>query len=98
MFRSIHTTFWTDTKIVDDYTPQDKFFMLYAMTNNYTNIIGCYEISIKQMSIDLGYSKSEIESLIKKFEEIHFLYFCNFLHQKLLYNLLNSLKHLLSYY
>lgn len=71
IYRSIHTSFWTDTKVVDNFTPEDKYFMLYCLTNSYTNIIGCYEISIKQMSNDLGYSKDSVENLLKRFIEIH---------------------------
>lgn len=71
IYRSIHTTFWTDTKIADDFSPEDKYFMLYCLTNQYTNIIGCYEISIRQMANDLGYSRDSVESLIKRFKEHH---------------------------
>lgn len=71
LFRSVNMNFWTDTKVSDDYTPEDKYFMLYALTNSYTNLIGCYEISIKQMANDLGYSKDTIESLLKRFKEVH---------------------------
>lgn len=71
LFRNVNTSFWTDTKIVDEYTPEDKYFMLYAMTNQYTNIIGCYEISIKQMSNDLGYTKDVVERIINRFKEVH---------------------------
>ena len=71
IFRNVNMSFWTDTKVVDDYTPEDRYFMLYALTNNYTNIIGCYEISIKQMSNDLGYNKDVVENLIKRFKETH---------------------------
>ena len=71
IFRNVNMSFWTDTKVVDEFTPEDKYFMLYALTNNYTNIIGCYEISIKQMSIDLGYTKETVETLIRRFKEIH---------------------------
>lgn len=71
IYRSIHTTFWTDTKVSDNFSPEDKYFMLYCLTNPYTNIIGCYEISIKQMANDLGYSRDAVESLIKRFKEQH---------------------------
>ena len=71
IFRNVNMSFWTDPKVVDDYTPEDRYFMLYALTNNYTNIIGCYEISIKQMSNDLGYTKDVVENLLKRFKEIH---------------------------
>lgn len=71
IFRNVNMSFWTDPKVVDDYTPEDRYFMLYALTNNYTNIIGCYEISIKQMSNDLGYTKDVVENLLKRFMDIH---------------------------
>lgn len=71
VFRSVHLSFWTDTKITDNFTPEDKYFMLYCLTNEYTNICGCYEISIKQMSIDLGYNKDTVEHLLERFINIH---------------------------
>ena len=71
IFRNVNMSFWTDPKVADDYTPEDKYFMLYGLTNNYTNIIGCYEISLKQMSNDLGYTKDVVEKLINRFKEIH---------------------------
>ena len=71
IYRSVHTTFWTDTKVSDDFSPEDKYFMLYCLTNPYTNIIGCYEISIKQIANDMGYSRDSVESLIKRFKEHH---------------------------
>lgn len=71
IFRNVNMTFWTDTKVIDDFTPEDKYFMLYALTNQYTNIIGCYEISLKQMANDLGYTKDSVENLIKRFITLH---------------------------
>lgn len=71
IYRSVHMSFWTDTKVADQFTPEDKYFMLYCLTNQYTNLVGCYEISIKQMSNDLGYSKDSIENLLKRFIKTH---------------------------
>lgn len=71
IYRNIQMAFWTDTKISDDYTPEDRYFYLYLMTNPHTNLCGCYEISVKQMADETGYSKETIEKLIKRFEEVH---------------------------
>ena len=71
IYRNINISFWTDTKVADDFTPEDKYFMLYCLTNPYTNLCGCYEISIKQMSKDLGYDSETIEKLLKRFTDIH---------------------------
>ena len=73
IFRNVNMSFWTDTKVVDEYTPEDRYFMLWALTNNYTNIIGCYEVSIKQIARDLGYDPDSniVENLLKRFKDIH---------------------------
>lgn len=71
IYRNIRISFWTDPKVTDDFTPEDKYFYLYLMTNTKTNLCGCYEISMKQMSYDTGYSKETIERLIQRFEDFH---------------------------
>lgn len=71
IYRSIYLSFWDDTKIADSFTPEDKLFMLYCLTNSHTNIIGCYEISIKQIAYEIGYSKEAIELLLNRFITIH---------------------------
>lgn len=69
IYRNISMSFWSDTKVVDNFSPEDKFFMLYCLTNTYTNLCGCYEISIKQMSRDTGYNEETIRTLLKRFTE-----------------------------
>ena len=71
LYRTIQISFWTDTKIVDDFTPEDKYFYLYLFTNPHTNLSGCYEISKNQMSIELGYTKEVVDRLIDRFKNIH---------------------------
>src|SRR5690606_31036423 len=60
---------WTDAKVLDDMTPEDKYFYLYLLTNPYTKQCGCYEISKRQMSNETGYNIQTIERLIKRFEK-----------------------------
>lgn len=64
-------SFWTDSKVVDDFTPEDKYFYLYLMTNPHTNLAGCYEISLSQVAYETGYNKDSVERLLKRMEEIH---------------------------
>jgi uncharacterized phage protein (TIGR02220 family) len=71
IFRNVHITFWTDAKVVDDFTPEDKYFYVYLLTNPHTNLCGCYEISLKQMSDELGYNKETVERMIERFSKIH---------------------------
>lgn len=77
IYRNVNITFWTDTKVSDDFSPEDKYFMLYCLTNNYTNLSGCYEISIKQMSRDTGYNEETIEKLLERFKNVHKIIFYN---------------------
>lgn len=71
IYRNIQMAFWTDIKVVDDFTPEDKFFYLYLLSNPHTNLCGCYEISVKQMADETGYSRDTIEKLLKRFAEVH---------------------------
>lgn len=65
--RIVDTSFWTDGK-VDEFTPEDKYFMLYLLTNPFTTQLGIYEISIKQAAFQLGYSMDAVKALIDRFE------------------------------
>lgn len=70
-YRTISISFWTDSKVVDTFTPEDKYFYLYLFTNPHTNLSGCYEISMKQVVNETGYSMDTIENLINRFENFH---------------------------
>lgn len=65
--RIVDTSFWTDGK-VDEFSPEDKYFMLYLLTNPFSTQLGIYEISIKQVAFQLGYSMDTVKVLIDRFE------------------------------
>ena len=65
--RIVDTSFWTDGK-VDEFTPEDKYFMLYLLTNPFSTQLGIYEISLKQVAFQLGYSVDAVRSLLDRFE------------------------------
>lgn len=71
IYRTVSLSFWTDSKVTDDFTPEDKYFYLYLFTNPHTNLAGCYEISIRQMAYETGYSKETVERLIERFKYVH---------------------------
>lgn len=71
IYRNLHISFWTDNKVEDDFTPEDKYFYAYLLTNPQTNICGCYEVSFNQMSHHTGYTKDTISRLIRRFENVH---------------------------
>lgn len=68
-YRNISMSFWTDTKVVDTFTPEDKYVYLYCMTNPHTNLCGCYEISIKQMAQETGYNEDAVKQIIKRLDK-----------------------------
>ena len=65
--RIVDTSFWTDRK-VDDFSPEDKYFMLYLLTNPFSTQLGIYEFSIKQVAFQMGYSTDAVKVLIDRFE------------------------------
>lgn len=65
--RIVDTSFWTDGK-VDEFSPEDKYFMLYLLTNPFSKQLGIYEISIKQVAFQLGYSIDAVKVLLDRFE------------------------------
>lgn len=71
IYRNVRLSFWTDNKVIDEFTPEDKYFYLYLLTNPQTNLCGCYEISYKSMSEDTGYNKDTCLRLLKRFDEVH---------------------------
>ena len=71
IYRNIQLSFWTDNKVLDEFTPEDKYFYLYLLTNPHTNICGCYEISYKSMVDDTGYNKDTCIRLLERFENVH---------------------------
>lgn len=70
-FRLVYTEFWQDPKVMEEMTPEDKYFYLYLLTNPCTNMIGVYRIVKKQMAFDLGYSIESINSLMDRFINYH---------------------------
>ena len=70
-YRNISVNFWSDSKVDDEFTPEDKYFYLYLLTNPHTNICGCYEISMKQMERETGYNTDTVKRLIARMQEVH---------------------------
>ena len=66
--RVVDTQFWNDDKVVDFFSPEDKLFMLYLMTNPHTTQLGIYAINEKVMAFELGYSLDTINVLLDRFE------------------------------
>lgn len=65
--RIVNSSFWTDSKVID-FSPEDKYFMLYLLTNPHCTLIGIYELNAKQCAFELGYSVDSVNVLFDRFE------------------------------
>lgn len=66
--RIVDVQFWNDDKVLEYFSPEDKLFMLYLMTNPHTTQLGVYPINKKHMSFELGYTIDVINVLLDRFE------------------------------
>jgi len=67
-YRLIYTEFWDDPKITEEMTPEDRYFYLFLLTNQWTTNCGIYMITKKKMAFVLGYSTEAVNSLMDRFE------------------------------
>lgn len=70
-FRMVGIDFWNDPVVVEEMTPEDRYFYLYLLTNPRTTQIGIYKITKKHMACDLGYSVESVQSLMDRFINHH---------------------------
>ncbi|MEH7098210.1 DnaD domain-containing protein [Neobacillus vireti] len=70
-YRMVRTDFWKNPIVLEEMTPEDKFFYLYLLTNPNTTQIGIYKITKKQIAFDLGYSIEGVHSLMERFITHH---------------------------
>lgn len=66
--RVVSTSFWEDEKVVNDFSPEDKYFYLYLITNPHTTQLGVYKLVPKTAAFELGYSKEAVMVLLERFE------------------------------
>lgn len=67
--RSVSTSFWSDP-FIEELSANEKLLFLYFITNEKTNMLGVYELSIKKISFETGVNKDVIEKALKSFEEL----------------------------
>lgn len=67
--RIVNTKFWIDEKVIDNYSVEDKYFMLYLLTNPRTSQLGIYKLPKKVASFETGYTREVIEVLLQRFQD-----------------------------
>lgn len=68
IYRNIHINFWEDSKVLEKMNIEERYFLLYLLTNPHTNQIGCFEISKRQMKNETDFELSKIDELLRTFE------------------------------
>ena len=69
--RIVNTDFWEDEKVLDSFSPEDKYFWLYLLTNPRTRQLGIYKLPIKIISFQMGYSEETVKVLLDRFERTY---------------------------
>lgn len=69
--RQVQLCFWDDEKIEEEFTPEDKYFYLYLLTNPRTNMCGCYSFRMTEMVKQTGYTEENVVRLLKRMQDIH---------------------------
>lgn len=67
-YRNIQMTFWSDSKVLEEFETDDKLMFLYLMTNCRTSNCGCYEIPMTFMANETGFSKEKVKKLITRLQ------------------------------
>lgn len=68
--RMVDSSFWIDNK-TEDFTPEDKYFMVWLLTNPFTTQLGIYSINIKHSALQLGYSEDTVKYLLERFQDVY---------------------------
>lgn len=63
----IEREFWNDEQIIDEYSPEDKLFMMYLLTCPRGNALGIFKLPIKLIAFEIGYSPEAVRTLIDRF-------------------------------
>lgn len=68
-YRVIRVDYWSDPKIAEKFTPEDKMIFLYLLTNSKTTQLGIYTLLEKFIAFETGYSKETITSVLDRLEK-----------------------------
>ena len=66
--RYISTSIWADDWF-DSLTEREKLVYFYLLTNEHTNAAGVYQCTLKNIRLEMGLQREEIESIMDKFAE-----------------------------
>lgn len=65
--RSVSTAFWSDP-FIEELSPSEKLLYIYFITNEKTNMLGIYEVSMKKICFETGLSKDVVQKAFDTFK------------------------------
>jgi hypothetical protein len=65
--RSVNTAIWSDVWF-ENLSTSEKLLFIYLITNEKTNMLGVYEVSIKKISFETGINVETVQKALKGFE------------------------------
>ena len=66
--RIVDRDFWTDDKVLNTFSPEDRLFMLYLLTCPDSTQLGIFKLNPRVAAFHLGYSPETIMVLLDRFE------------------------------
>ncbi len=69
--RLVNVDFWTDEKVLDNFSVEDKYFWLYLLTNPQTKQLGIYKLPIKIIAFQTGFNEDVIKVLLDRFDRVY---------------------------
>ena len=65
--RSVNTRIWAD-EWFESLTREEKLTWLYLLTNQYTNMLGIYEVSMSRVSFETGITRETLSKAFERFQ------------------------------
>lgn len=72
--RSVNTRMWSD-EWFETLKPTERLLWLYLLTNERTNMLGCYEVSMKRISYESGIDEVTVRKAFEGFERLGKAYY-----------------------
>ncbi len=69
LYRYLYLSFWKDSKVLEQFTPDEKLLFIFFLTNSNTTQIGVYKILIKEVSFLTGFTEESIVIMMDRFEK-----------------------------
>jgi len=66
--RLVNSRIWSD-KWIETLSTAERLLWLYLLTNDQTNMLGIYEITISRMVFETGLSRPQVTGALKRFEQ-----------------------------